>query len=269
MTQEPSADQIRAHELEAWRGAAELYSDYIAPFTAFSGQIDLHQELAPIEGGQSVLDIGSGTGDLAVQLHQLGADVTGIDFAGEMVEIASKRHPEIRFLEADVEDLPFDDGSFDRAVANYTAHHFARPAKAFGEIRRVLKPGGTLTIVHPIQMQQPSWGSFALSLAEAVPSEPPIGGPLLMAEDPSQYLAFLKESGFSSPNCEQRTKPIVMDSLDPIMRGGWAVGMMDQQPAHVQEQVREGIARRAEPYLTESGSYNFPDQVLVASAQAQ
>ena len=268
MTIEPTADQVREHEHQAWQGAAPLYSDFIAPFTAFSGQIELHHEMAPVDAGQSVLDIGSGTGDIAIQLKERGAKVTGIDFSKEMVAVAKARYPEIEFLEADVEKLPFPDKSFDRAVANYTAHHFAEPKKAFSEIRRVLKPGGALTIVHPVQTEQPSWGSFAMSLAEALPGDPPIGGPLLMTDNPQSYIDFLSSAGFSAPECEKRTKPTRMDSLDPIIRGGWAVGMLDDQPEAVQKQVLDGISKRAAPYEQSSGGFLFPDQVLIAKATA-
>lgn len=268
MTAQVNAEQVRAHEHEAWQGAASLYSDFIAPFTAYSGQIELHHEMSPIEKGQAILDVGSGTGDVAIQLDQMGAKVTGIDFAAEMVVVAKGRHPQIEFIEADVENLPFDDGSFDRAIANYTAHHFANPEKAFAEIKRVLKPGGKLTIIHPIQSEQPSWGSFAMSLAAAVPSDPPIGGPLLMENDPASYIDFLSAAGFTEASCEKRTKSIEMDTLDPIIRGGWAVGMMDKQPEAVQNQVLEGIHERTRPFMLEDGSYSFPDQVLIADAKA-
>ncbi|QLC20873.1 methyltransferase domain-containing protein [Parasphingopyxis sp. CP4] len=268
MTEQSNADQIRAHEHEAWQGAAPLYSDYIAPFTAFSGQIALHDEMAPIGAGQKILDVGSGTGDIAVQLRDRGAQVTGIDFAAEMVAIATERHQDIEFLEADVEELPFEDDSFDRAIVNYTAHHFARPEKAFAELRRCLKSGAPLTIVHPIQTEQPSWGSFALSLAEAVPSDPPIGGPLLMTDDPQAYVTFLAAAGFHAPHGEKRTKQTTMDTLDPIIKGGWAVGMLDQQTDAVQQQVLDGINDRAAPYRIEDGSYAFPDNVLIAHATA-
>ncbi len=268
MSKNVSVDDVRKHEHEAWQGAAPLYSDFIAPFTAHSGQIDLHHEMSPIEKGQLVLDVGSGTGDVAIQLDRAGANVTGIDFAAEMVEVAKQRHPHINFIEADVESLPFENDAFDRAIANYTAHHFADPESAFGEIRRVLKPGGKLTIIHPIQTEQPSWGAFAMSLAEAVPGDPPIGGPLLMEDDPASYVDFLSAAGFAEANSEKRTKPITMDTLEPIIRGGWAVGMMDKQPQAIQDQVLAGIEERTRPFRLENGSYLFPDQVLIAHAIA-
>ncbi len=264
----PSADEIRDREHMAWQGAAPIYADYVAPFTAYSGQLGLHQELGPLNSGEELLDVGSGTGDIAIQLADLGTNVTGIDFAAEMVSIANDRYPKINFVEADVEQLPFANDSFDRAVANYTAHHFARPDVAFAEIRRVLKPGSILSIIHPIQTEQPSWGSFQLSLNEAVPAEPMMGGPLINCDDPKEYLSFLSEAGFSNVKAEKRTKPIKLENLDIIIKAGWAVGMMDQQSESVQEQVLAGISKRAEPYRTENGYYDFPDRVIIASGSA-
>jgi len=264
----PNADEIRDREHMAWQGAAPIYADYVAPFTAYSGQIGLHQEMGPLSAQQELLDVGCGTGDMAIQLADLGVNVTGIDFAADMISISKGRCPDIKFLEADVEQLPFEDDSFDRAIANYTAHHFARPDAAFAEIRRVLKPGSILSIIHPIQTEQPSWGSFQLSLNEAVPAEPMMGGPLVNCDDPNEYLNFLAEAGFSNVKAEKRTKPIKLDTLDIIVKAGWAVGMMDQHPKVIQDQVLAGISKRAEPYKTDRGCYDFPDRVIIASGCA-
>ncbi len=69
-----------------------------------------------------------------------GATVTGIDLVPAMIETARAQHPDIEFVEANAEQLPFEDDAFDAVLVNFSIHHFARPDVVCTEIRRVLKP---------------------------------------------------------------------------------------------------------------------------------
>jgi ubiquinone/menaquinone biosynthesis C-methylase UbiE len=74
---------------------------------------------------ETIIDIGCGTGALCSVLNHKGLSVTGIDPANKMLEIARSKqeNKDIRFIQADVlEGLPFDDNSFDVAIASYVAH---------------------------------------------------------------------------------------------------------------------------------------------------
>ena len=103
---------------------------------------------AGVGAGQRILDVGCGTGVVALTTVQKGACALGIDLCGVLVERAQENTRiagmEAHFLEGDAEDLPFEDASFD-AVLSQFGHMFApRPPMAVNEMLRVLKPGGTL-----------------------------------------------------------------------------------------------------------------------------
>ena len=103
---------------------------------------------AGIHGGQRVLDVGCGTGVVAVTAARLGARVTGLDLTPELLERARENAQiagvDVDWREGDVEELPFGDGAFDVVVSQY-GHMFApRPDVAVAEMLRVLKPGGTI-----------------------------------------------------------------------------------------------------------------------------
>jgi ubiquinone/menaquinone biosynthesis C-methylase UbiE len=103
---------------------------------------------AGVKHGQRVLDVGCGTGVIAITAARQGANVTALDLTPPLLERA--RHNAevagvtIDFREGDVEQLPFADASFDVVLSQF-GHMFApRPALAIAEMLRVLKPGGTI-----------------------------------------------------------------------------------------------------------------------------
>ena len=100
--------------------------------------------------GKRVLDIGTGTGQLAVYLARGGFEVTGIDIAENMVtrakEYAESQGLDIDFRTGDAEDLAFGNNTFDAIVSRNTLWTLPHPEKALREWRRVLKPGGLLMI---------------------------------------------------------------------------------------------------------------------------
>ncbi|MCC2626897.1 MAG: Methyltransferase type 11 [Thermomicrobiales bacterium] len=113
-------------------------------------------ELADIVPGEDVLEVGCGTGEIAMRAKArtgpAGA-VAGIDPASEMIAMArqkaSQAGVDIDYRVAAVEALPFLDATFDAVVSSLMLHHLPEDLKprALAEVRRVLKPGGRLVVV--------------------------------------------------------------------------------------------------------------------------
>ena len=101
--------------------------------------------------GVKALDLGSGTGTIALGLAARGCDVTALDPAAAMLAEAAARAKEsgvaLRTIEAKAESTGLPDAAFDLVVAGQCWHWFDRP-RAAGEARRVLKPGGALMMAH-------------------------------------------------------------------------------------------------------------------------
>ena len=103
---------------------------------------------AGIEPGARVLDVGCGTGVVALTTARHGAWVSGLDLTPKLLERARENAAlmglDVDWREGDAEALPYADAEFDVVVSQY-GHMFApRPELAVGEMLRVLKPGGTI-----------------------------------------------------------------------------------------------------------------------------
>jgi SAM-dependent methyltransferase len=103
---------------------------------------------AGVRRDQAVLDVGCGTGVVAVTAARLGAHVCGVDLTPELLERARENSciagAEIDWREGDAEALPFPDAQFDVVLSQF-GHMFApRPAVAIAEMLRVLKRGGAI-----------------------------------------------------------------------------------------------------------------------------
>jgi ubiquinone/menaquinone biosynthesis methyltransferase len=95
-----------------------------------------------------VLDLACGTGDIAFAVARRGARVVGLDVTHRMVQLARLKAPAsgeaVRFVTGDMMALPFRDEEFDVVTTGYGIRNVPEIAGAIAEIRRVLKPGGTL-----------------------------------------------------------------------------------------------------------------------------
>jgi SAM-dependent methyltransferase len=141
MTQDPFTE-FKAKQRESWAG--------FAPFETFTTPpAGLLVRFAGIRAGQNVLDVGTGTGVVALTARRAGAKVTGLDLTPELLARAKENAAiaeadDITWKEGDAENLPFADKTFD-VVTSQFGHMFApRPDVAVKEMLRVLKPGGTI-----------------------------------------------------------------------------------------------------------------------------
>ena len=106
-----------------------------------------------IDNNSIILDVACGTGDISFEIEKkFSANVTGIDIAPKMIEIARKKAEKkninkIDFIIGDAEDLPIETNSIDNITISYGFRNISNYEKALAEFYRVLKPGGKLGIL--------------------------------------------------------------------------------------------------------------------------
>ena len=113
---------------------------------------------------KTILDVATGTGDLAIAMLKAKPEkVIGIDISNGMLEVGRKKMKEksldhiITLQQADSEDLPYEDNSFDAVCVSFGARNFENLEKGLTEMRRVLRDGGQLYI---LEFSQPTLFPF-------------------------------------------------------------------------------------------------------------
>ena len=125
--------------------AAELYDRFFVPalFDQWPGTL---LDLAEVRAGDDVVDVGCGTGVLALAALGRGGAVVGVDPNAGMLAVAWRRSSEVTWLEGVAEQLPLDADSASVVASQFALMFFVDRAGAVAEMRRVLRPGGRLVI---------------------------------------------------------------------------------------------------------------------------
>jgi SAM-dependent methyltransferase len=150
-------------ERDGWNDRADVYENTTAQATT-QAIPTLLNSVQP-RFGQRLVDICSGPGYAAGAAAAIGCDVTGVDFADEMVKSAAQKFPACRFVTGDAQALDLEDASFDAAICNFGVFHFDEPELAINEAARVLKPGGRYAWS---QWQGPNESAFFATIFNAV-----------------------------------------------------------------------------------------------------
>jgi SAM-dependent methyltransferase len=131
------------------RRQREMWASF-TPTAMFTTPVAGHLvRFAGVAANEDVLDVGTGTGVVAITAARVGARVTGLDLTPELLDQAREnariaQMPHVVWTEGDAENLPYPDASFDLVVSQF-GHMFApRPGIAVTEMRRVLKAGGRI-----------------------------------------------------------------------------------------------------------------------------
>jgi len=163
--------------------------------------VDLVAEKTP----KTILDIATGTGDLAIALAKTNAQkITGLDISDGMLEVGRQKikkktlNDRIEMVNGDSENLPFEDNSFDAITVAFGIRNFENLEKGLAEILRVLSPGGVFVILETsVPTKSPYKQGYKFYSKNILPN---IGK--LFSKDRSAY-TYLSESASVFPYGEE------------------------------------------------------------------
>ncbi|TXK19925.1 class I SAM-dependent methyltransferase [Homoserinibacter sp. GY 40078] len=164
--------------------------------------------IAP-EPGERILDIAAGTGTSSAAIAKSGARVIAADFSPGMIAEGRRRQPDIEFVEADAEKLPFGDEEFDAVTISFGLRNIAHPLTALAEMYRVLKPGGRLVVCefsHPgnpvMRLGYDAWMKLGMPVVAKLASTNPDAYRYLMESieqwpDQQELSRWIRGAGFT------------------------------------------------------------------------
>jgi SAM-dependent methyltransferase len=124
--------------------------DYPDIARLIEGAADILAERVSAGPGQELLDVATGSGNVAIAAARRGASVTGLDLTPKLLEAARTRAADaglqVRFIEGDAEELPFEDAAFDSVTSCFGVMFAPRHERAAAELVRVARPGASIAL---------------------------------------------------------------------------------------------------------------------------
>lgn len=186
-------EQIKERDKAVWS-----LGDYTKIAEIFMPAARRVVDAAGIGPGTTVADVGAGTGNLALAAAEAGADVEASDLTPRMVEIGRARcrdvEATVHWIEADAEDLPYDDNRFDVVMSMFAAMFAPRPEVVARELFRVAKPGGKVVMAN--WTDDSVLARAGQAVAHLMPESPPdLQSPFLWGHEPTVRDRFAPYAG--------------------------------------------------------------------------
>lgn len=153
-------DKKRARTL--YRYFSKIY-DGVNPIFYSEEMRKLVVELARVEEGSKVIEVGCGTGFTTSEITSTVGEenVTAVDLTPEQMWKALMRYPASHFVRADAENLPFRSSSFDAAISAGSIEYWPNPVQGIEEMSRVTRSGGRVVILAPRKPNNFAFRKFA------------------------------------------------------------------------------------------------------------
>lgn len=200
---------------------AELYEAKFVP-ALFADWAPHVVDMADVIRGHSVLDAACGTGIVArTALDRVGPEgqVVGVDLNQAMLTVAGRVCPGIELHRADVTDIPFESGTFDAVLCQMALMFFPDRVAAIEEMRRVVKPGGTVVVMVPSSLDaQPAYRTLVdLAARHAGPEAVAMLSAYWACGDLDELLATVRAAGLEVLSTRTRMGTARFGSIDEFV----------------------------------------------------
>ena len=230
-------------------------------------------DAARVSADTRFLDAGCGSSLPGLLAAFRGANVSAFDASCELIGIAQQRLPDADVREADLEELPYDDGSFDAVAAINSLFYAADPTAALKELVRVTRPGGHIVVTSWGRPDQCEYTPVLRELGALLPPPPPgapVGGPFALSE-PGALENVLESAGLRIAERGEVTCPFVYPNEEVSWRGQASSGVTQRAIAHSGEAaVRSAIEECDRAATGPDGEIRYDNVfILVAGIRPQ
>ena len=240
-----------------WNSRAAAWAEHWGGFADPARPVVL--DAAGIGAGTRLLDVGCGSGELCALAAARGAVVSGIDAAAKMVAIARERVPGADLRVGALEQLPWDDATFD-AVTGFNAFQFAADVvAALAEAGRVVRPGGAVAICNWGERRELFEVLGPVGDLQPPPATPPPDRPAV--GEPGVLERLARRAGLEPRTAGEVDVPYEAPDLPALERailGG--AGMHTAVEHSGADLVHRTIAATAAPFRRPDGSYGFENR---------
>ena len=217
--------------------------------------------------GSVVLDAGCGAGGGSRLALERGACVFGLDASEGMIAYAKSNLPGGDFRVGDLEELPFDDDFFDAIMAANSVQYAENPGKALGEIRRVCRPSGKVSVCTWDVREKNDQRFLQAAVAKLLPQPAkPGGGPFALAEA-GKLEAFVESAGLKVVG--GKTVPITYhyEDVDKMIRNQLSTGPSQIVIGIVgQEKFKHAVAEFCDAHKGDDGHVRLNNRFRFVTA---
>ncbi len=247
-----------------WGGAAKDWAELFEPMS--KPIWDAMLDSVDVKKGTRFLDLGCGGGGASVLANERGAQVSGLDAAEALINIARDRVPGGDFRVGDLEELPYDDNGFDVAFASMSIIFATNPSIALREMGRVIVLGGRVTVCIWGRPEDCEYRHILNAVAETLPS-PPLGkGPFAFSE--VGVLEEMMESAeLTIIDSGEVDAPFQFKDFEIMWKMVSSAGPLQSAKQVVSERkLKEAIMRAADPFQSDSGEILFNNRFRYVTA---
>jgi SAM-dependent methyltransferase len=223
-------------------------------------------DAAGVGPGKKVLDAGCGAGGASILVADRNAEVSGVDAASVLIDIAGSEVPDGDFRVGDLEELPYADDTFDAVITASSVQYAADPVAALRELKRVTKSGGRIAVGIWGRAENCEFRHILKAVADAMPEPPKGGGPFALSE-PRALEALLAKADIKADGRGEVACPFDYPDVATAWRASASAGpFQGAMRAAGIEPVKEAVTNAVQQFVRNGGNVHLQNTMLYVTA---